>query len=237
MIHTTLSITQVYKSPIRANKTPYCQNTTQPIGVTSHTTMELYVIITMTHHFSNIFLVELYGRSLLCPICQILPAWFHYTMFQRLCCFRLTTVLENCHTDTLHNIPRHKLATVFQNGMCHYDDVIMTMLASQITSLTVVYSILYSGVNQRKHQSSASLAFVREIHRGPVNFPHKWSVTRKMFPFDDVIMWNQFFWPALISNVVGVSLTGGNLGNWTACNNVKRYCTLPYCGFSNKHPL
>ena len=71
----------------------------------------------------------------------------------------------------------------------HYDDVIMTMLASQITSLTVVYSIVYSDVNQRKHQSSASLAFVREIHRGPVNFPHKWPVTRKMFPFDDVIMW------------------------------------------------
>ena len=70
----------------------------------------------------------------------------------------------------------------------HYDDVIMTMLASQITSLTVVYSIVYSGVNQRKHQSSASLAFVWEIHRGPVNFPHKWPVTRKMFPFDDVIM-------------------------------------------------
>ena len=70
----------------------------------------------------------------------------------------------------------------------HYDDVIMTMLASQITSLTVVYSIVYSGVNQRKHQSSASLAFVRGIHRGPVNFPHKWPVTRKMFPFDDVIM-------------------------------------------------
>ena len=69
-----------------------------------------------------------------------------------------------------------------------YDDVIMTMLASQITSLTVVYSIVYSGVNQRKHQSSASLAFVREIHRGSVNFPHKWPVTRKMFPFDDVIM-------------------------------------------------
>ena len=64
----------------------------------------------------------------------------------------------------------------------------MTMLASQITSLTVVYSIVYSDVNQRKHQSSAALAFVREIHRGPVNFPHKWPVTRKMFPFDDVIM-------------------------------------------------
>ena len=69
----------------------------------------------------------------------------------------------------------------------------MTMLASQITSLMVVYSIVYLGVNQRKHQSSASLAFVREIHRGPVNFPHKWPVTRKMFPLDDVIM--RHGWP------------------------------------------
>ena len=64
----------------------------------------------------------------------------------------------------------------------------MTMLASQITSLTIVYSTVQSGADQSKHQSSASLAFVWEIHRGPVNFPHKWPVTRKMFPFDDVIM-------------------------------------------------
>ena len=41
---------------------------------------------------------------------------------------------------------------------------------------------------RRKHQSSAPLAFVRGIHRGPVNSPHKWPVTRKMFQFDDVIM-------------------------------------------------
>ena len=64
----------------------------------------------------------------------------------------------------------------------------MTRMASQITSLTIVYSTVYSGADQSKHQSSASLAFVWEIHRGPVNFPHKWPVTRKMFPFDDVIM-------------------------------------------------
>ena len=48
---------------------------------------------------------------------------------------------------------------------CHYDDVTMTTMASQITSLTVVYSIVYSDANQRKHQSSASLAFVWGIHR------------------------------------------------------------------------
>ena len=54
----------------------------------------------------------------------------------------------------------------FSNHRLHYIDVIMTTMASQITSLTVVYSIVYSGVDQRKHQSSASLAFVRGIHRG-----------------------------------------------------------------------
>ena len=69
----------------------------------------------------------------------------------------------------------------------------MGAMASQITSLTIVYSTLYSDPDQRKHQSSASLAFVREIHRGPVNSPHKWPVTRKMFPFHDVIMDCQLF--------------------------------------------
>ena len=56
-------------------------------------------------------------------------------------------------------------------------------MASQITSLTIVYSTDYSDADQRKHQSVASLAFAREIHRGPVNPPHKWSVTRKIFHF------------------------------------------------------
>ena len=70
----------------------------------------------------------------------------------------------------------------------HYCDVIMSPIAFQITSLTIVYSIVFSDADQRKHQSSASLAFVWGIHRGPVNSPHKWPVTRKMFPFDDVIM-------------------------------------------------
>ena len=70
----------------------------------------------------------------------------------------------------------------------HYNDVILSLIASQITSLTNVYSTVYSDADQRKHQSTASLAFVRGIHRGPVNSPHKWPVTRKMFPFDDVIM-------------------------------------------------
>ena len=80
----------------------------------------------------------------------------------------------------------------------HYGDVIMGMMASQITSLTIVYSTVYSGADQRKHQSSASLAFVRGIHRGPVNSPHKWPVTRKTFPFDDVIMQTHYYKSLLV---------------------------------------
>ena len=84
------------------------------------------------------------------------------------------------------------LTSSIGGGSCywkrHYDDVIMGTIASQITSLTSVYSNVYSGADQSKHQSSASLAFVWGIHRGPVNSPHKWPVARKMFPFDDVIM-------------------------------------------------
>ena len=64
----------------------------------------------------------------------------------------------------------------------------MGAMASQITSLAIVYSIVHSGADQRRHQRSASLAFVWGIHRLPVNSPHKWPVMRKMFPFDDVIM-------------------------------------------------
>ena len=70
----------------------------------------------------------------------------------------------------------------------HYSDVMVGAMASQITSLTIVYSTVYSGKDKRKYHSSASLAFVWGIHRWPVNSPHKWPVTRKMFPFDDVII-------------------------------------------------
>ena len=70
----------------------------------------------------------------------------------------------------------------------------MGAIASHITSLTIVFSTVYLDTDQRKHQSSASLAFVWGIHRRPVNSPHKWPVTRKMFPFDDVIIaWSETY--------------------------------------------
>ena len=87
--------------------------------------------------------------------------------------------------DNNLNVP---MLANWANKIEHYSDVIMGTIASQITSLTGVYSTAYSDAEQRKRQTSASQAFVRGIHRGPVNSPHKWPVTRKMFTFDDVIM-------------------------------------------------
>ena len=72
--------------------------------------------------------------------------------------------------------------------LAHYTDVRMSVMGSQITSVSIVCSTVCSGADQRKNQSFASLAFVRGIHQWPVNSPHKGPVMRKMFPFDDVIM-------------------------------------------------
>ena len=75
----------------------------------------------------------------------------------------------------------------------------MGSMASLITSITSVYSTIHSCADKTKRQSSALLAFVRGIHRRPGNSPRKWPVTRKMFPFDDVIMYTEIiFLSALI---------------------------------------
>ena len=74
------------------------------------------------------------------------------------------------------------------NWYAHYTDVITSAMASQIPDVSIVCSIGFSGADQGKHQSSASLLFVRKIPRSPMDSPHKGSVTPKMFPFDDVIM-------------------------------------------------
>ena len=74
--------------------------------------------------------------------------------------------LSQCHdnVDSLNWKARFP-ARKGVGGRKHHDDVIMSAIASQITSLTIVYSAIYSGADQRKHQSPASLAFVRGIHR------------------------------------------------------------------------
>ena len=73
--------------------------------------------------------------------------------------------------------------------ICHYSDVITCAMASQITSLSIVHAIVYSGRSKKKLKLRV-IGLCAEIQRWPVNSPHKWPVKRKMFPFDDVIMWS-----------------------------------------------
>ena len=101
-----------------------------------------------------------------------------------------------------------------QNISKHYTDAIMGTMASQITSLTIVYSTVYSDADQKKHQSSASLACVGGIHRGPVNSRHKWPETRKMFSFDDVIMTSSGNVSMHVSEAVVRVVNGGRLQQW-----------------------
>ena len=116
------------------------------------------------------------------------PSWYFTTQFSKsaeLAYCQAKPRTWQCHKCLVQSVSNSGARLTKPT---HYNDVIMSMIVSQITSLTIVYSTDYSGADQRKHQSSASLAFVRRIHRGPVNSPHKGPVTRKMFPFDDVIM-------------------------------------------------
>ena len=123
-----------------------------------------------------------------------------------------------CTTSDLWTLGRvsvtRETAQCYTQQGIHYNDVIMGAIASQITSLTTVYSIVYSDADKKKHQSSASPAIVRGIHRAPVNSPHKWPVTRKMFPFDDVTVINLFiflfsflYWYAMDNNIYSVAGT------------------------------
>ena len=133
-----------------------------------------------------------------------------------------------------------------RNSGHHYYDVIMDAIASQITSLTIVYSTVYSDADQSKHQSSASLAFVRGIHRGPVNSPHKWPVTRKMFPFDEVIMihWGtlahtlpQWIGSSLVQVMFGAKpLPKPKLNQWKQVKSIYWKASKSFETFSNGIP-
>ena len=88
------------------------------------------------------------------------------------------------HTKTVQFQPTCALQMLFPgyvpiHKLPDYSDVIISAMASQITCVSIVYSAVCSDADQRKHQSSASLAFVRGIHRWPVNSPHKGLKTRK----------------------------------------------------------
>ena len=98
------------------------------------------------------------------------------------CCFRLPDWWSN----STHWMARGRL---FRAIFFYYNDVIMSPMASQITSLTIVYSTVYSGADQRKHQKLRATGLCEGNSPMTGEVPHKGPVTRKMFPFDDVIMW------------------------------------------------
>ena len=95
----------------------------------------------------------------------------------------------------------------------HYSDVMMSAVTFQITDVSVVCSTVCSGADQRK------LAFVREIDRWPSDSPHKGPVTRKIFPFGDLIMKApvmQSFDDVLVLNLCNVIQTIEWLLKWYA---------------------
>ena len=132
-----------------------------------------------------------------CPVAKWKYFYFNSTIVCLFKCYYIVSNYQNliiystaCSANNKENVELRITGPLWRNcaGHWYYSDVTMGTTASWITSLIIIYSTVYSDADQRKHQSSASLAFVRGIHRGPVNSPHKWPVTRKKFPFDDVIM-------------------------------------------------
>ena len=109
----------------------------------------------------------------------------------------MSTLQKETSIQTCMNYSQHCVcwwpSNVFAYRLWYYNDVIMSAMA-QITGVSIVYSTVCVGADQRNHQSSASLTFVRGIHRWPLNSPHKGPVTRKVFPFDDVIMSKRRLW-------------------------------------------
>ena len=93
-----------------------------------------------------------------------------------------------CSSHMMHHFVQAANSTVKL-----YSDVILSMIASQITGISIVCSTVCSRADQRKHQSYASLALVWGNHQWLVDSPHKGPVTQKMFPFDYVIM--NRLWP------------------------------------------
>ena len=107
-------------------------------------------------------------------------AWTHYSLRQVSSALFQYWLFKDMPTDqrrtSKYSNIRKNLRKVSGRWKIDYCEVSMSVMASQIISLKIVYPTVHLGAVQRKHQSSASLAFV-------------WGVARKMFPFDDVIMW------------------------------------------------
>ena len=125
---------------------------------------------------------------------------------------------------------RHNERNVVSNHQPH-DCLLNRLFKAQAEEIT---QPIIQGADRRKHQSSASLAFVSGIHRWPVNSPYKGPVTQKKLPFDDVIMvqlitvqlasWQTSLVHVFVVQVcehrVGHVVTGVCLGEWNIDNTI-----------------
>ena len=107
--------------------------------------------------------------------------WYHYAS----CLFpgMATETVYVCHSPT-NSICCSVIRALVSES--HYSDVVMGSMASQITSLAIDYSSVYSKIKETSKLRVTGICAGNSP--GPVNSPHKWPVTQKMFPFDDVIM-------------------------------------------------
>ena len=102
--------------------------------------------------------------NLQCSLIQHFDAWWNHFIFKN------ASPVRKPNWRYAHMIPRRSTTCSSRlQWKIHYSDVIMGTIVSQIPSLTIFYSTVYSDADQRRHQSSASLAFVWGIHRGPLN--------------------------------------------------------------------
>ena len=135
-------------------------------------------------------------NKIIWPVVAMLPTNLLQLKFQKLLtkydyyteCLRrwLLHLYDNNQDNKLY--ATHRFEQLTFGWLWHYSDVIMSTMTSQISSVSIVCSTVCSGADQRKRQSSASLAFVMGMQRWLVDSPYKGPVMRKMFPFDDVIM-------------------------------------------------
>ena len=126
------------------------------------------------------------------PSDAYMRVWTWSSLFQKMECplFGAKTLTEPMMTFCELDPTEQTLMTI-KRLVCvkeHYNDVIMGAVSSQITGVSIVCSIVCLGADQRKYQISASLVFVRGFQRWPRDSLHKGRITRKVFPFDDVIM-------------------------------------------------
>ena len=120
--------------------------------------------------------------------------WRGALMFPLICIW-VNDWVNSREVGDLRRYRDHNDVTVMMSCQKHYDDVTMGAIASQITSLAIVYSAVYADADQRKHESSASLAFVWGIHRNRWNPRTKGQLRGKCFHLM-TSSWDDNFLPA-----------------------------------------